>query len=196
MKEKNEIILPLYYFPNLWWWKQYQQAEVIYFTHKEKYIKQSFRNRTCIKNPQGRLNLSIPVAQYKQNEIYSHIQMANLSWKEHHYKSVYHNYRKSAFFEYYQEELKTFFDTLNTTFIWEVAWLSIEWLLNKFKITHKHQWLEKDSLHLPVYEQSPNSQDSFYVKPYYQLFGDFIGNLSALDALFCVGKDSIVLQEE
>lgn len=190
MKEKNEIILPIYYFPNLWWWHQYLHADIVYFTHNEKYLKQTFRNRTCIKNPQGRLNLSIPVAHYPQNEIYSRIRMADDKWKAHHYKSLYHNYRKSAFFEYYQEDMKVFFDTLDTPFIWEISFLSIEWLLDKIKITPKHKWIqENEEIYAPVIEQIPSYQDSFEVKPYYQLFGEFIHNLSGLDALFCAGKE-------
>lgn len=190
MKEKNEIILPLYYFPNLWWWYQYQQAETVYFTHTEKYPKQTFRNRTCIKNPQGRLNLSIAVAYYPQSEIYSNIKSISETWKTHHYRSLYHNYRKSAFFEYYQEDMKTFLDSIDTPFIWEIAFLSIEWMLDKLKIKPKHHWIkEDDSIHAPIAEQMPNCQDSFQVKPYYQLFGNFTGNLSGLDALFCAGKE-------
>jgi hypothetical protein len=190
MKEKNEIILPLYYFPNLWWWHQYIQAEVVYFRPNEKYLKQTFRNRTCIKNPKGRLNLSIPVAYYPRNERYSNIRIADDNWKNHHYKSIYHNYRKSAFFEYYQEDIKVFFDTLDTDFIWEIAFLSIEWVLKKLKITPKHHWIqENETIHAPVAEQYPSQQHSFEVKPYYQLFGEFIHNLSALDALFCGGKE-------
>lgn len=189
MKEKNEIILPLYYFPNLWWWHQYLHADIVYFTHNEKYLKQTFRNRACIKNPQGRLNLSIPVAYYPQNALYTNIQMADDKWKAHHYKSIYHNYRKSAFFEYYQEDLKTFFNSLNTPLIWQIAFLSIEWLLDKIKITPKHKWLqENENIHAFVMEQVPSYQDSFEVQPYYQLFGEFIHNLSGLDALFCAGK--------
>ncbi len=189
MKEKNEIILPLYYFPNLWWWHQYLQADAIYFTHDEKYLKQTFRNRTCIKNPQGILNLSIPVAHYPQNEIYSRICTSDNKWKAHHYKSIYHSYRKSAFFEYYEQDLKTFFDTLDTYFIWEIAFLSIEWLLDKLKIIPKHNWIqENEKVDVPFVEQMPSCQNTFEVKPYYQLFGNFIHNLSGLDALFCAGK--------
>jgi hypothetical protein len=189
MKEKNEIILPVYYFPNLLWWHAYLRAEVVYFNVNEKYIKQSFRNRTCIKNPQGRLDLSIPVAYYPQNALLKDIQTANFDWKEHHYKSIYHNYRKSAFFEFYQDEVKAFFEQCNSNFIWEIALNSIEWLLQKIKISHRHTLIEKlPDYEIPVLEQMPNQQKNVQVLPYYQLFGDFIHNLSGLDALFCAGK--------
>lgn len=189
MHKKNEIILPLYYFPNLWWWKWYQKADIVYFNLHEKYIKQSFRNRTCIKNPQGRLNLSIPVAYYPQNETYKNIRVADSLWKEHHYKSIYHNYRKSAFFEFYQEDMKTFFETCDTTFIWQIALQSIEWMIYALKIPAKHVIIDTlPEYSIPAFEQLPNEQPFFDVPPYYQLFGTFLPNLSGLDALFCAGK--------
>ncbi|MCS7077313.1 MAG: WbqC family protein [Bacteroidia bacterium] len=197
---KKEIILPLYYFPNLWWWHNYIQADVVYLTCSEKYIKQTFRNRACIKNPQGRLNLTVPVAHYAQNEPYITICCSNQVWRMHHYKSIYHNYRKSAFFEYYQESLKVFFDTLDTNLIWEIAWLSIQWMLDKIKITPKHVWIhqvERNSFYFM--ECMPSQQGSYQVRPYFQLFGDFIHNLSGLDALFCAGRtyfNQIILMTE
>lgn len=190
MKEKREIILPLYYFPNIWWWNEYIQADTVYFTNMERYRKQSFRNRACIKNPQGRLNLTIPVSHYAVNEQYAAIKAANQSWKKHHYKSIYHNYRKSAFFEYYQEDLKKFFDSLNTCWIWEIAWHSIEWLLWKIKIPAKHVWLnDLEGISVDFVECMPSCQNNYTVRPYFQLFGEFIHNLSGLDALFCAGKE-------
>ena len=77
----------------------------------EHFVKQSYRNRCCIYSANGVLPLSIPV--FHSKKAYQGIRDIKISydfdWQKVHWKSIESAYRCSPFFEYFEDDLRPYF---------------------------------------------------------------------------------------
>ncbi|MDG2397555.1 MAG: WbqC family protein [Flavobacteriaceae bacterium] len=169
--------------------------EVIWYIHG-KYQKQTYRNRTKIYGPNGVLDLIVPIIK-PQNDFkkdFSIITCNQENWKKKHWNSIENSYSSSPFFEYYKDELYTFFfekKDILIDFNLNLIRLMLEWLnikLNfnkslkeiKQKEFEKNLILCKKNIHLnfPKYTQVFNYKNGF------------IENLNILDLIFNLGPES------
>lgn len=105
MSFEKVAILQSNYIP----WKGYfdiirkVDAFVIYDT--VQYTRQDWRNRNCIKTPQGLMWLTVPVNSSLTDAI-CEVKIAPKGWKEKHWNSIANNYAKAACFKTHGEMVK------------------------------------------------------------------------------------------
>ncbi|HMU98229.1 MAG TPA: WbqC family protein [Chitinophagales bacterium] len=155
----------------------------ITLTTNSIYTKKTLKNRTYILGANGVLRLSIPL-QHQQNERrkYADVKISYAEkWQKDHWNSIVSAYRRSPYFEYYEEELKYFYDNQFDS-------------LSTFNI-ELHQWILK-KLQIEkaiVYNNEVSKiqvEKTYEPITYLQVFSDrfeFQPNLSIIDALFNLG---------
>jgi hypothetical protein len=186
------------YFPTVASYMLMTQAESVLFEVQDSYQKQSYRNRCYIYGANGKLGLHIPVQfSQKNRQNTSEVRIDNSSnWQSTHWKSIESAYKTSPFFEYYEDDLHSLFDTKKehlSAFNFECmeainSCLNLELEFSKSKIFTK-QTLEKD------YRLLVNARKEIQISipPYIQVFQNkhgFINNLSILDLLFNEGPNA------
>lgn len=186
------LIADLQYFGTIHFIQSLMIEKQICFDNNHAYSKMSFKNRTIIATAQGSLSLSIPIIGGRDQKIaIKDIKIDNQNaWRKQHFKALVSNYKRAPFFEYYETEIASLYDTeylflidfLLQTNAWVKKQLKANWELVEIDTINAQRkfdpWLPKN------YHQIANP-----VK-YKQVFEDKIGflpNLSILDLLFCVG---------
>ena len=173
-------------------------AEKIIFEKHEHFIKQTFRNRTMIYSANGMQQLIIPIKHGNLYRIPMHEIMISYDspWNKIHWRSLESAYRKSPYFEYFESELKPFFETppqklfdFNldlTTKIFSLLRLPFN---SGFTTSY-----EKEPMEISDYRNSFTPDKINRSLPSYnQVFSDrhnFISDLSVLDLLFNKGMDA------
>lgn len=72
-----------------------------------QYQKNDFNNRNSIKTANGPMLLTVPVnAKGRFGDQIKNTKIAHSEWKKQHFKAIYFNYKKSAFFNDYIQELE------------------------------------------------------------------------------------------
>jgi len=188
---------PIPYFSLLW------SDFPVFIDQKENFQKQSFRNRAHILSPQGVLTLSVPIQKISRRG--TPIQDVKIStefnWQRLHWMSLQSCYRRSTYFEYYEDEIVGFFEK-SYTYIYD---LNRDWMdfigrcygispEQNFKSVEVYQkipdlnWIDlRDKIH-------PKKNLGMKGDSYAQVFsreGQFSEDISILDLLFNLGKQGI-----
>ncbi|MGN6640284.1 MAG: WbqC family protein, partial [Mucilaginibacter sp.] len=166
----------------------------------ENFPKQTYRNRANIYSPDGILTLTVPVIKgSKQHTPVKDVKISyDFNWPRLHWMSLQGCYRRSAYFEYYEDELAIFYEHREAWLfdLNEKLLLTLLSLL-KIKAAIKHtKTYEADVTGMKDFRESihPKKPFNFQAKPYYQVFDErhgFIPNLSIVDLLFNQGPQSI-----
>lgn len=190
-------LLPTAYFPDISYFSILLKNTAVSVEIQDHFVKQSMRNRCFIASPQGKLGLTIPLT-YSGNKTLTREKKISFAenWQLKHWRAIESAYRKSAYFEYFEEEIKlTIFQ--QTDSLIEFNHLIIQTLL---KILRKPDPI----LFTRQYEENFNGFDfrdesklKSYIRNfpgYYQVFSTktgFISDLSILDLIFNEGLKSI-----
>ena len=161
----------------------------------------SFRNRCQITGAQGRIDLSIPLVQGRdQKTVMKDVRIAGTyRWQDRHWKTILACYSRSPWFEHYRDELE---DLYRKPFLFLKDWnlACLEWTCRVLGLPVR---VELTEAWRPQYEEGlldlrgklvhRNIQDTGLTPPvvYHQVFEEitgFIPNLSILDLLFCEGQ--------
>jgi hypothetical protein len=193
-------ILPLFYLPPIEYFnKIVEYKENLQIERFEHFPKQTYRNRASIQSPNGKLDLIVPVI--KGSKVHTQVKDVKISydfnWQRLHWMSLQTSYRRSAYFEFYEDELAPFYEK-KWNFLYDLNEEIFALLLKLLKITAPYSFTEEykaDYQDLADFRSSmsPKTHSSFHAKPYYQVFEDrhgFIPNLSILDLLFSQGPQS------
>src|SRR6202000_3568320 len=112
MIEKGAL-MPLFYLPPVAWFaelKKYQPAVLI--EREEHFPKQTYRNRADIYSPDGKLSLVVPVVKGLKN--HTKVKDVKISydfkWQRLHWMSLQACYRRSAYFEFYEDDFAPFYE--------------------------------------------------------------------------------------
>tara|TARA_R110000868_G_scaffold111836_7_gene301658 strand:+ start:70 stop:696 length:627 start_codon:yes stop_codon:yes gene_type:complete len=166
---------------------------------KEHFVKQSYRSRCEIYGANGKLKLIVPLQKWNNHSPTETIRVSyDENWPLLHWRSIMSAYRSSPYFEFYEDDLKPFFDekfdsllSLNyaaETRIWN--------LLNIHCIGDFSESFEPLKANDPRKIIHPNNStllENIEFPEYTQVFSDkfgFIKNLSILDLLFNLGPNS------
>ncbi|MDX1430496.1 MAG: WbqC family protein [Rhodothermales bacterium] len=106
-------IRPPEYFPTLDYFALMRAADIFVIADTFQYSRQSFHNRTRLRNPEGWQWLTIPLlgGQHGKPIRDIHIDRESGSWRRTHFRSFEFNYRSTAYFQYFENEILAVIET-------------------------------------------------------------------------------------
>ena len=208
---KTALLSSAYFGPVQWYQKLHRYDRCLIEQH-DNFVKQTYRNRCIIPTTNGIQALSIPVS-CPQGSRLSKTPMRDVrisdhgNWRHIHWNALCSTYGESPFFDYYQDDLRPFFErkwTFLFDFNMEITHTLCELLDIQPDIRPTEEFLPMDKTGetaLPyadfrevIRPKRPLADADFVPKPYYQVYEQKIGfqpNLSILDLLFNMGNESI-----
>lgn len=173
------------------------------FEAHEHWVKRSYRNRARVAGPHGEVLLSVPLRREglhagERRALHSVRIAHDEPWLREHWQTLEAGYRRSPYFEYYEDRLEPVFNTPHETllernvalFRFFAEALDLHWDLGLTDAWHREVSLGQVDLRDAV---SPRRgrPDPFYRAPVYdQVFGErhgFLPGLSIADLLFNEG---------
>lgn len=195
------LLLPAFYLPNISYFNAIKNNEgPIIVEQWEHFPKQTFRTRAQIATANGVLDLLVPIQHGKKQRQTLNQVLINYDhpWQRLHWLSLQTAYRSSAYFEFYEDDFRKFYEK-------EYSHL-LEYNVEQLKLILKLLKLNREIVFNDKYEaETPNSLDYRKAihpkqpslvpdqKPYFQLFEEkngFLPNLSIIDLLFSQGPQS------
>ena len=198
---QSSAIFPLFYLPPISYFSGLKDFEGNFIIEKEEHFpKQTYRNRAKIYSPNGTLDLIIPVIRgANAHTSIKDVRISNdFNWQRLHWKSLESCYRKSAYFEYYEDELAHFYQK-KFEFLFDYNLQLLQWLLKQLKKPTELHFTEEYHQDIPAELDFrskihfKNEQNPIAAKPYFQVFDDrhgFQPNLSIADLLFNQGPQA------
>jgi hypothetical protein len=200
MIEKGAV-LPMFYLPPVEYFAQLNSYNPDFLIEKhEHFPKQTYRNRANIYSPDGVLTLVVPVV--KGSKVHTPVKDVKISydfnWQRLHWLSLQGCYRRSAYFEYYEDDFAPFYE-LKETYLYDLNEKLLQLLLKLLKIKTSISYTESYEANYPALTDlrqgiHPKKETGFPQKPYFQVFEErhgFMKNLSAVDLLFNQGPQSL-----
>jgi hypothetical protein len=200
MIEKGAV-LPLFYLPPVEYFVNLNAYKPdIWIEREEHFPKQTYRNRANIYSPDGVLALTVPVV--KGSKMHTKVKDVKISydfnWQRLHWQSLQACYRRSAYFEYYEDDLAPFYGK-NFAFLFDYNEQLLQFILKAAKLKIDLQYTEGYEPGYPLAldlrnTMSPKKETDFNQKPYLQVFDErqgFQKNLSIVDLLFNQGPHSV-----
>lgn len=197
----SHLILPALYLPPISYFHVIQAAKLPVLLEKhEHFPKQTYRARASIHSANGKLDLIVPVI--KGHRVHSKIEDVRISyeadWQRLHWMSLQTSYRRSAYFEYYEDDFAVFYEQKYEFLLdFNVAQLILLLRLLKMDLDFGYttEYRQDYEARLDFREQiHPKKKTSFFTpKPYYQVFeakNGFFPDLSIVDLLFNQGPKS------
>ncbi len=192
-------VFPIHYFGSVGYYRMLVNATEVVFEVHEHFVKQSHRSRMEILSPNGVQKLVIPTVKTGKRRFTKDVQISYAeNWQKDHWKSLEAAYRRSPYFEYYEDQLKALIWS-KPTHLSEYNLSLHDHILQLLKISKPYQLTAqfKESEHLNYRLENFNIQDEIFsgwnYENYLQVFSDrieFVENLSILDMLFNIGPRS------
>jgi hypothetical protein len=190
------VYTDLHYFGALSYYSAINESDLVVFDTKVAFNKMSFKNRMVIASAQGPLHLSIPIIGGRdQKTPMDQIRISyDSQWQSQHFKSIYTNYKRAPFFEYYVDSIQKLYsfkyeflnDYLLETQKWTNQYLKAKWIIKTVDSTiieeDQTKWID------PIKPNNFHTENRS--EQYQQVFEDvtgFIPNLCILDLIFSVG---------
>ena|ERR1700754_3481268 len=202
MIEKGAV-LPMFYLPPVEYFVRLNTYKPdILIEREEHFPKQTYRNRANIYSPEGILTLVVPVIKGSKN--HTKIKDVKISydfdWQRLHWQSLGACYRRSAYFEYYEDDFAAFYQKQKQIpFLFDYNEQLLQLLLKLTKIKTGISFTDEYHAEYPSIPDfrntiHPKKETEFEQKPYFQVFEErkgFLKNLSIVDLLFNQGPQSI-----
>ena len=199
-----KALLSTTYFGPVQWYQKLYRHEEVEIEQWESFQKQTYRNRCLIATTQGVQALTVPIE--RQFTYVNYIKDIRISdhgnWRHLHWNALMSAYGESPFFEYYQDDIRPFFEKR-----WDYLFDFNEAIREKmcelldiqpkvsFSLEFKVYSLEKEKdFREAIRPKHPLPDPDFEPKPYYQVYQQkhgFLPNLSILDLLFNMGPEGI-----
>jgi hypothetical protein len=205
MNENMEIaILPTAYLPPIQYFSKLKKYETCLIEHHEHFPKQTYRNRCEIYSPNGRLTLSVPLVKRGQRQAAKDIKISyDSDWQTLHWRSLESSYRRSPFFEYYEDDFAPFYHEKKFEFLVDLNEAMLPVLLDLLKLKVNYSFTSSyekehpdaaDFRELISPKEDIKNDPDFYPEPYLQVFEPrhgFLPNLSVADLLFNQGSKAL-----
>lgn len=194
-------VLPLFYLPPVAYFSAVKEMRPdIIIEREEHFPKQTYRNRANICSPDGALSLTVPVI--KGSKLHTKVKDVKISydfkWQRLHWMSLETCYRRSTYFEFYEDEFAKFYEKQHThlfDFNVELMQLVLKFiklpLELKFTDTYEAEYPQLLDLRNTM---TAKKEFDGQQKPYFQVFEErngFLKNLSIVDLLFSQGPQTI-----
>jgi hypothetical protein len=189
------------YFGSVQYFRQIASANNAVIDIHEPFKKMSYRNRTTIISAQGPLLLTVPLQNGRDQKLPIHEVKISYSenWPSKHIKALSSCYKRSPFFEYYEDELSRLLKT-EYPYLLDLNMQIIEWLskvlktqFNFSKTTEVTSYLDPNFIDVRDTSNMSKLSQNIANQVYPQVFSDkieFIPNASILDLLFCMGPSA------
>jgi hypothetical protein len=197
---ENGVVLPMLYLPPVEYFTAINQYKPgILIEREEHFPKQTYRNRANIYSPDGVLPLVVPVMKGSKN--HTKVKDVKISydfnWQRLHWMSLQACYRRSAYFEYYEDDFAPFYEG-KIEYLFDYNEQFLQLLLKLLKINIPISYTETYEAEYPALTDmrdaiSPKKENGIAQKPYFQVFEErygFIKNLSIVDLLFNQGPQA------
>ena len=196
---RMNVLLSTTYFGPIQWYQKLCRADEARIERQESFQKQTYRNRCIIATTQGTQALTVPVERGTSLRI-SDIRISDHGdWRRLHWNALQSAYGESPFFEYYEDDLRPFFEPR-----WEFLFDYNEAIRQKMCElidVEPHVCFTSDfvkeapgDFRDAIRPKQPTPDPDFQARPYYQVYASkhgFLPNLSILDLLFNMGPESV-----
>lgn len=171
----------------------------------ESFQKQTYRNRCVIATANGPQALTIPVTHGDSNLISDTLISDHGNWRHLHWQALQTAYGESAFFEYYADDIRPFYEKR-----WErlldynmdaarlmcrLLDIDVELVLTKQYAASVDNPMAAGDFRNAIRPKNPPHDEAFTPHEYYQVYRErhgFVPNLSILDLLFNEGPQAIL----
>ncbi|MDB5226542.1 MAG: WbqC-like family protein [Bacteroidota bacterium] len=195
------ILIESQYIGSCSYWKELLRSEKIYLDRHEHFVKRSYRNRAHILGANGLLRLSIPLESGKhQHSAMKDVRISyNENWQKIHWQSLTSTYRRSPFFEFYEDHLRKMYET-QYELLFEYNYNFMQVITGLLKInlpvTETDKYIAAVDDNIKDYRNYflPGKEPGNDFTVYPQVFSDrfeFIPDLCVLDLLFNMGTRSL-----
>jgi hypothetical protein len=200
----NELaILPTAYLPPIQYFQKLRDYSNCIIEQHESFIKQTYRSRCNIYSPNGLYVMSIPIVNRSHKQFTKDARISyETNWRELHWRTLEAAYRRSPFFEFYEDDFRPFYQEKKFDFLIDFNEELLQTILPLLKLkpnyTFSNSYISTDEnmndYRLIISPKENLSADKlFSIKPYSQVFDTkygFIENLSIVDLLFNQGSIS------
>ena len=197
-----EVLLSTTYFGPVQWYQKLYRADCVQIEQWESFQKQTYRNRCLIATTQGIQALTIPVVRGETSLIKDLRISDHGNWRHLHWNALQSAYGESPFFEYYQDDIRPFYEkhwTYLLDFNEEIRQRICELIDIQPQVRYSQAFLPitdalSNDYRFAINPKHPGEDPEFTPKPYYQVYQQkhgFLPNLSVLDLLFNMGPESI-----
>lgn len=192
----NALLATTYFGPVQWYQKLYR-ADDVSIDADETFVKQSFRNRCYIAAANGVQALTVPV---EKARLTRDVRISDHGeWRRVHWNAITSAYGESPFFEYYQDDLRPFYER-RWDFLFDFNEEIRQTVCDLIDIhphlsplaSHRSPFIT--DFRMAINPKHPAVDADFVPKPYYQVYASRYGfqpNLSVLDLLLNMGPESI-----
>ncbi len=191
------VVSPFYIFPNISWWMQVMDANVVLLDSAEHFEKMTSRNRYRIAGANNSILLSVPLADGRNQ----HVTMRDVRihndgrWQIQHWRAIVSTYKRSPYFDHYEDSLKLLFETSYDHLI-DLNKAALQWVKRALRLRFELQETEvyTKAYATDILDLRNANEQSATVPKYYQVFEDRIGflpDLSILDLLFMEGPATV-----
>ena len=196
------------YFGPIQWYQKLNRYTHSKIEQHDNFVKQTYRNRCIIATTNGLQALSIPVEKPEGPRLdKTALKDVRISdhgnWRHLHWNALLSAYGESPFFEYYQDDIRPFFEKrwdFLFDFNMEITQKMCELLDITPHIELTDEYLLPDQLtdvadfRDVIRPKHPGEDTDFTPQRYYQVYEQKLGfqsNLSILDLLFNEGNESV-----
>ena len=208
LNSQFSTLLPTAYWAPIQYYTKIVGQQSVYLEQHENYQKQTYRNRCVIYAANGPTALVIPVV--KTQGVKMPIRDVRIDystpWQRVHWKAIVSAYRSSAFFDYYEDDIRPLYEH-EEPFLFDfnerILHLALELIGLNTKVEYTAEFTpanacEPDRRQLISPKVDAAVDTKFKPQSYYQVFAPskgFAANLSILDLLCNEGNNSLsVLQ--
>ena len=202
------VLLATTYFGPVQWYQKLNRCEAYSIDGDELFMKQSFRNRCYIAAANGVQALTVPV---EKARLTRDVRISDHGdWRRVHWNAIQSAYGESPFFEYYQDDLRPFYER-RWDFLYDFNEAIRQTVCDLIDIHPSPSTIHPSpstihhppsTIHHPpltdyrtaINPKHPAADADFEPKPYYQVYASRYGfqpNLSVLDLLLNMGPESI-----
>jgi hypothetical protein len=194
------VLLSTTYFGPIQWFQKLYRAERVEIEQWESFRKQTYRNRCLIATTNGIQALTVPV-EHSDSPLIKDIRLSDHgNWRHLHWNALQSAYGESPFFEYYQDDIRPFFEKhweFLLDFNEAIRLKMCELIDIQPNVSYTKEFVSEEnmaSFRDVICPKHPQDDPDFTPKRYYQVYEQkhgFLPNLSILDLLFNMGPESI-----